>query len=111
MIAVAMDARGRDQRGQPLEQFQGTQPQLGAPVRLGLGEAIDELLVAGLLEPLQRKGRARAVAQQPLQPDAVVAFDADRSIQRKRSESGVSVEANAGLIGVKRGGRNYKPPP
>jgi len=27
------------------------------------------------------------------------------------SENAVSVEANAGLIGVKRSGRNYKPPP
>ena len=57
-----MQARGRDQRGQPLDQFQGREAQLGAPVRLGLGEAIDELVVAELLEALQGEGRARAVA-------------------------------------------------
>jgi hypothetical protein len=88
VVAVAMQARGRDQRGQPLDQFRGREAQLGAPIRLGLGGAIDELVVAELLEALQRKRRARAVAQQALQPGAVGALDAHRGIQRKRSSSG-----------------------
>jgi hypothetical protein len=62
VIAVAVQARGRDQRGQPLDQLQGCEVQLRAPVGLGLGEAIDELVVGELLEPLQGKGRARAIA-------------------------------------------------
>ena len=66
VIAVAVDARGRDQRGQPLDQLQGRQAQLGAPIGLGLGEAIDELIVADLLEPLQGEGRPSTIAQQPL---------------------------------------------
>jgi hypothetical protein len=37
----------------------------GRAVR-GRPEPIDELIVAGLLEALQREGRAGAVAQQPL---------------------------------------------
>jgi hypothetical protein len=45
------------------------------------------LVVAELLQALQREGRARTVAQQPFQPGAVVAFDAHRGIQRKRSFS------------------------
>jgi hypothetical protein len=85
MIAVAVEARRREQRGQPLDQFQGREPQLGATIGLGLGETIDELLVAKLLEPLQGEGWARAVAQQPLQAGAVGAYDPDRSIQREAS--------------------------
>ena len=48
-----------------------------------LGEAIDELVVGELLEPLQREGRSRAIAQQPLQPGAIAALDAHRGIQRE----------------------------
>jgi hypothetical protein len=83
VIAVAVQVRGRDQCGQTLDQFQGTEAQLGAPVGLGLGQAIDQLVVAELFEPLQRKRRARAVAQQTLQAGAVGAFDPDRGIQRE----------------------------
>jgi hypothetical protein len=81
VIAVAKNARGRDQRGQAIEQFQRCQAQLRAAIGLRLVEAIDDLLVAGLLEPLQSRGRPRAVAQQPLQSGAVSAVDAHRSIQ------------------------------
>jgi hypothetical protein len=62
VIAVAMNARGRDWCGQALEQFQRCQAQLRAAIGLRLVEAIDELLVAGLFEPLQREGRASAIA-------------------------------------------------
>jgi hypothetical protein len=88
VIAVAVDARGRDQRGQPLDQFQGREPQLGMPIGLRPGEAIDELLVTDLFQPLQREKRTRAVAQQPLQPCAIGTVDANRGIERKRSFSG-----------------------
>jgi hypothetical protein len=57
-----MNARGRDQCGQALDQFQGCEAQLRAAIGLRLVEAIDELLVAALLEPLQCEGRARAIA-------------------------------------------------
>jgi len=59
---VAVQARGRDQRGQPLEQFQRRQPQLRAAIGLGLGKTIDELIVTDLLEALQREGRPSTVA-------------------------------------------------
>jgi len=85
VIAVAVQARGRDQRGQTLDQLQRCQPQLGTPIGLRLVEAIDERTLAELLEALQRNGRPRAIAQQPFQAGAVGAFDADRSIQRKAS--------------------------
>jgi len=60
VIALAVRARGRDQRGQPLEQFQRRQPQLRAAIELGLGKTIDELVVSDLLEQLQREGPPRA---------------------------------------------------
>ncbi len=37
----------------------GREPQLGARIGLGPGEAIDELVVGELLEPLQGEGRAQ----------------------------------------------------
>jgi hypothetical protein len=61
-LAVAVHTRGRDQRGQPVDQFHRRETQLGAPVGLGLGEAIDDLVAGELLEALQREGRARSIA-------------------------------------------------
>ena len=80
VIAVAVNARGRDQR-QALGQFQGRMPQLGAPIGLRLVEAIDERILAELLEALQRNGRPRAIAQQPFRP--------------ARSESSTRIEASS----------------
>lgn len=54
VLAVTVGARGRDQRGQTLEQFQGREAQLRGAIGLRPGEAIDELVVGELLEPLQR---------------------------------------------------------
>ena len=54
--AVAVQTRGWDQRGQALDQLQGRKPQLGAPIGQRLGEAIDELVLAELLDPLQGEG-------------------------------------------------------
>ena len=42
VIAVAVQARGRDQRGQTLDQLQRCQPQLGTPIGLRLVEALHE---------------------------------------------------------------------
>jgi hypothetical protein len=63
---VAVQARGRDQRGQPLDQFQRRESQLRAAIGLRLGKTIDELVVTHLLEPLQGEGGSCAVAQQGL---------------------------------------------
>jgi hypothetical protein len=56
VIAVAVDARGWDQRSQTLDQFQGGQAQLGASIGLQLGKRIYELVVSDLLEPRQGEG-------------------------------------------------------
>jgi hypothetical protein len=57
---VAVEAQGRDQRGPPLNQFQGREAQLRAAI--GLGQAIHKLVVTQLLEPLQHEGWARGIA-------------------------------------------------
>ncbi len=46
VVAVTVQARGRDQCGQALDQFQGRGALFGASIGLGLGEAIDELVVS-----------------------------------------------------------------
>jgi len=66
-----VESRGRDQHGQTLDHFQGREPQRGAPIGLGPLEAIDELVMDELLDPLQGEGWAGAIAQRPLQPGAV----------------------------------------
>jgi len=88
--AVVVQARVRDRCGQTLDQLRRGQPQLGAPIGLRLVEPIDERILAELLEALQRNERPRAMAQQPFQGSAFGAFDADRSIQPKRSDREVS---------------------
>jgi hypothetical protein len=61
VIAVAVNARGRDQR-QALGQFQGRMPQLGAPIGLRLVEAMDERIVGHLFEALQRPAARNSAA-------------------------------------------------
>ena len=43
---------------------------LGGAIGLRPGQAIDELLLAHLLQSFQREGRARAIAKQPFPPRA-----------------------------------------
>jgi hypothetical protein len=57
---------GRDQCGQPLDELQGRQVQFDVPIEPQLGKAIDQLVVADVLEPLQGEGRPSTVAQQLL---------------------------------------------
>ena len=76
-IAVAVQARGRDQRGLTSNQLQGCEVERRAAIGLGFGQAIHDLIVADLLEALQREGRPSSIAQQPFSPGAIGAFDAD----------------------------------
>lgn len=78
VIAVAVQARGRDQRGQTLDQLQRCQPQLGTPIGLRLIEAIDERILAELLEALQRQRAAARNSAAAVPGRRVGAFDADR---------------------------------
>jgi hypothetical protein len=42
MVVVAVLARGWDERGESLEEFQGCEVQRGAPVRQGLGWRVEQ---------------------------------------------------------------------
>jgi len=68
---------------------------------------VDEVLAVELAQPVQGERWPGAVAQQPLTPGAVSSRDAHRAVDGNE----VSVQANAGFIGVKRSGRNQNPPP
>jgi hypothetical protein len=55
-------AQKRDQRGQASNRLQGREAQRSALICLWLGKAIDELVVADPLEPLQDEGRPSTIA-------------------------------------------------
>ena len=78
-----MTGRWFPMRGQPADELQGREAKLGRAVGLRPGQAIDELVLAHLLQALQCEGRARAIAKQPLPPRAVLGFDAHRGLERE----------------------------
>jgi len=99
---VAVDARGRHQGGDPIDQLQGGEEQRAAPAWTGLGALVEQAFGIEFAQPVQGEGWPGTVAQQPLAPGAVGGLDAHRTVDGNE----VSVEANAGFIGVKRSGRN-----
>ena len=62
MVAVAVQARRRDQGGEMVDELQRGEGQRGAPVALGLRQTIDDPVLVDLLDPLKGEGRARTVA-------------------------------------------------
>lgn len=79
----ALAPRRRDQGGEPVEQFQGREGQRGAAVRLRFRKPIDDPLGIDLGQPFQSKGWPGTIAQQPLQPGAVIPGNPHRRIERK----------------------------
>lgn len=73
----------RDQRGEAVQQFEGRQDLADAPAGSRLGALVDEMLGIDLPQPVLRKGRAGAVAQQALPPLPVVSFDAHPGVERE----------------------------
>jgi hypothetical protein len=63
VVAVAVDARGRGQCGQPINELQGREAKLLSAIGLRPGQAIDELVVAELLELSARNRRLTAAAR------------------------------------------------
>jgi hypothetical protein len=64
-----------------LDELQGRENELRAPVGTGLGQVIDQAVGIALLEPLGGEGRPGAVAQQTFEPAPVIRFDAHGCIQ------------------------------
>jgi hypothetical protein len=91
VVAVPMDARRWHEPGQAVEQLKGRKPKLVAAVPLGLGEPLDEaslrrgegLDTGGGVESLKGERPPRTVPNEPLQTRAVLAFDADRCVDRE----------------------------
>ena len=92
MVAMAMDAWRRNEAGQALEQFEGSETKHLATVHIGLGEPVDqaslrrgERLESGrCVKPLQSKRPPGAVANEPLETRPVLSLDADGAIHRRR---------------------------
>jgi hypothetical protein len=63
-----------DQGGETLDQLEWGQHQAGAAARSWLDALIDQVLGIDLTQPFQREGQPGAVAQQPLQAQAIVRF-------------------------------------
>ncbi len=80
MVAVAVNARGREQGGEPVEEIERGEPDHGAAVGCGPRQVIDDLAL-GLsippFEPLQSEGWPGTVAEQPLEAGPVVRGDAN----------------------------------
>jgi hypothetical protein len=88
VVTVAMDARWRHEGDETLEELEGREDELGAPVRGGLGKSVEEAGVgrgeggdAGQgMESLECEGRPGAVAEESLEAGAVVPLDAHGSV-------------------------------
>jgi hypothetical protein len=68
-------------RSQAADEFQRREREAGLPVGGRLRQLVEDVLVVDPLDAFQRERRAGAVAQQPFQTRAVVAFDAHRGVQ------------------------------
>ena len=98
MIPVAVESWGCDEASKPLEELNRRKQELGASVRRGLGQPIDELGLrraegddaAGGVEPLQGEGWTSTVPEQPFDACSVLTLDAD---------GGVDAEATGALPG------------
>lgn len=71
----------RNQGGEAVHEFERCQDLADASTRPRLGALIDQVLRIDLPQPFLRKGRAGALAQQALQPLAVVGFDAHAGVE------------------------------
>ena len=62
MVAVAVQARRRDQGGEVVDELQRDEGQRGAAVALGLRQTLDEPVLVELFDPLKGERWACAVA-------------------------------------------------
>jgi selenium metabolism protein YedF len=97
MRAVAMPARGWDERGESLEELPGREGQRGAPVRQGSRWCVEQAgyFAVGPAQAVQGERRSGRVAQEAFEAGAVPRFEANRSVYREPS----SVVPMAHLLG------------
>jgi hypothetical protein len=95
VIAVAVHARRGHEGDEALEELEGREDDLGAPIGGGFGKAVEEARVgrskggdAGeSMEPLEGEGRAGTVAQEALEAGTVVTLDAHGSVDAEPTGS------------------------
>jgi len=74
-------ARWWNQRGETLDELQGREDELSAPIGTGFWQGVDQPVGIELLQALGGERSAGAIAQQPFQPAPVVGGDAYRGVQ------------------------------
>jgi hypothetical protein len=95
VIAVAMHTGWGHEGDETLEELEGREDDLGAPVGGGFGEAVEEPRLgrgegsdAGEgMEALEREGRAGTIAEETLKTGAVVTLDAHGSVDAEAAGS------------------------
>jgi len=98
VVAVAVQARRRDQGGEMVDELQRGGGQRSASVALWLRQTIDEPVFVDLFDALKGERWACTVAKQPLQSGPVVAGDAHRGVEREAAV--VPSEHVANVIGI-----------
>ena len=63
---MAVQSRRRDEGGEPVDELEGRERQVRAPIGTGFGQVVDQLLTAGCFQPLQGEWRSGTVPKEPL---------------------------------------------
>ena len=102
MVAVAMDAGRRKNRGQAVQGLQSGEAQGGTARGIGLGEEVEDLVgtVADEVEAFESEGRPGAITNQPFEPLSVLSFDADAGIEAEPTAV-IPGEHVLGVVGFK----------
>jgi hypothetical protein len=102
VVAVAVLARGWDERGESLEELRGREVQRAAPVRQGSGGGRAEqsgYFAVGTAQAVQAERRSGRVAQQAFEAGVVPRFASNRSVYREPSAV-IQVAHRLGGVGL-----------
>jgi hypothetical protein len=95
VVAMAMDARRRNEAGRAVEQLEGSEAKLVVTVHIGLGEPVDQASLrrgerpdaGGGVKTLQGERPPRTVAKEPLETRPVLGLDADGAVNRAAEDT------------------------
>jgi len=96
---MAVTARRQDQGGEAVEQLEGVELDQGVAVHIGLGQLVDDGLLADAQQPPLGKGMPGSVSGQPLQTLSVVVGNVDRGIEGKAAMV-VPAEHVVSIVGI-----------
>ena len=100
MVAVAVDAGWREDRGQPVEELQGREPEGGTAGGIGPREEVEDLVGAAAdeVEAIEGKRWPRTIPDEAFESGPVGGLDADAPIQTEPTAV-VPVEHILGFVG------------